>query len=110
MSDEKLFALAAVALIAAVTLLLRALPFLLFGGKRKPPAWVNYLGRTLPFAVMGMLVVFCLRNTAVLSYPYGLPELIGCATVTLLYLWRKNSLVAILGGTAVYMVMVQFVF
>ena len=99
-----------VAAAAVATILTRALPFVLFPPGRPSPRWVLYLGRVLPFAITAMLVVFGLKDTQVLAWPYGLPELISVALVAGLYFWRKNSLLAIGGGTVVYMVLVQRVF
>lgn len=99
-----------VAVVAIVTVLLRVLPFAIFSGKRKTPAYILYLGKVLPCAIMGMLVVFCLKGTTILTYPYGIPEAIACVLVVLLYLWKRNTLVSILGGTVCYMVLVQMVF
>ena len=99
-----------VAVIAIVTLLLRALPFLFFGGKKKTPAFVQYLSKMLPYAIIGMSVVYCLRGVKVWSAPYGLPELLGTGTVVFLHLWKRNTLLSIALGTVVYMVSVQFVF
>ncbi len=99
-----------VAVATLVTMATRFLPFLLFGEKRKTPALITYLGKVLPCAIMGMLVVYCLKDTAVLSYPYGLPELLGCAIVTLLHLWKRNSLLSIGVGTVCYMLLVQQIF
>ena len=98
-----------IAVIAVVTYLLRSLPFLVFSG-RKTPAFVTYLGKVLPYAIMGMLVVYCLKDTTVLSWPYGIPELLACIVVVLLHLWRKNTLLSIAVGTACYMVLIQLVF
>lgn len=98
-----------IAVIAAVTALLRFLPFLVFGN-RKTPAFVTYLGKVLPFAVMGMLVVYCLRGISFTSVSHGIPELVSVALVVLLHLWRRNTLLSIIGGTACYMVLVQVVF
>ncbi len=98
-----------IAVIAIVTYLLRSLPFLVFSG-RKTPAFVTYLGKVLPYAIMGMLVVYCLKDTTVLSWPYGIPELLACIVVVLLHLWRKNTLLSIAVGTACYMVLIQVVF
>lgn len=98
-----------VAVIAAVTALLRFLPFLVFAG-RKTPAFVVYLGKVLPFAVMGMLVIYCLRGISFAASPHGIPELISVALVVLLHLWRRNTLLSILGGTVCYMLLVQLVF
>ncbi|MBE6594902.1 MAG: branched-chain amino acid transporter AzlD [Ruminococcaceae bacterium] len=99
-----------VAVISAVTVLLRFLPFLIFGKGRKTPAFITYLGKVLPYAIMGMLVVFCLKNVSLLAAPHGLPELIACALVIVLHVLFRNTLVSILGGTAVYMLLVQLVF
>lgn len=93
-----------------VTMTTRFLPFLLFGGKGKTPELISYLGKVLPCAIMGMLVVYCLKDTTILAYPYGLPELIGCAVVTLLHLWKRNSLLSIGVGTVCYMLLVQQIF
>ncbi len=105
-----LHALLLVAVIAGVTALLRFLPFLIFGGGRKTPAYVLYLGRVLPHAVMGMLVIFCLKNVRLLAAPHGLPEFIAGVLVVALHSWRRNTLLSILCGTLCYMALVQFVF
>lgn len=99
-----------IVVIAVITFALRAAPFVLFGGTGTTPKLITYLGNTLPPAVMGMLIIYCLRNVSILSSPFGLPELVGVAGVALLHLWRKNNLISILGGTVIYMVMVQLVF
>ena len=96
--------------VAAGTQLTRWLPFLLFPENKEPPAVVLYLGRVLPPAVMGLLVVYCLRNTSVLSAPYGLPELIAVAAVVILHRWKNNVLLSIAGGTVLYMLLVQVIF
>ena len=98
-----------VLVMAAVTAAVRFLPFLIFG-KRKTPAFVSYLGRVLPCAVMGMLVVFCFKNLSFLSSPFGAPELIAGAIVVGLHIWRRNTLLSILTGTVSYMLLVQLVF
>ena len=99
-----------VAVVAGVTATLRFLPFLIFRGDHRTPAVVQYLGRVLPYAIMGMLVVYCLKNVTPLSWPYALPEGIAAAVVVLLHLWRRNTLLSIVGGTAVYILLIQFVF
>ena len=108
MSDT--MAAVSVAVISAVTVLLRFLPFVVFSGNRKTPAFVEYLGRVLPYAIMGMLVVFCLKGVSFIRPPYGIPEFISCVAVVLLHLWRRNTLISILGGTVSYMLLVQLVF
>lgn len=99
-----------VAIAALVTIGLRFLPFVIFSGRKTTPPFVAYLGRVLPYAVMGMLVVYCLRNIQFASAPHGLPEIIACAVVAGLHLWKRSTLVSIVGGTACYMLLVQLVF
>lgn len=96
-----------VAVMAVVTFATRALPFILFPKHKTTPRFVVYLGKVLPFAITGMLLVFCLKETVVLSYPYGIPEIIGIVTVVTVYLTSKKSLPAIAAGTLVYMFLVQ---
>lgn len=93
-----------------VTMATRFLPFLIFGNERKTPEIVTYLGKVLPCAIMGMLVVYCFKDVSFLAYPYGLPELIGCAVVAALHIWKRNSLLSIGVGTVFYMVLVQLIF
>ena len=103
----------AVLLIAAaalVTALLRFLPFWIFGGRRKTPEIITYLGHVLPYAIMGMLVVYCLKGISFTHAPFGLPEIIASALVVVLHLWKRNTLLSILVGTISYMLLVQFVF
>jgi len=88
----------------------RFLPFLIFNEKRKTPPLVEYLGKVLPCAIMGMLVVYCLKDVSWTSTPFGLPELIGIAIVALLHIWKRNSLLSIGVGTVCYMLLVQLVF
>lgn len=102
-----------VLLIAAgvlVTIATRFLPFLIFGEKRKTPPIITYLGTVLPCAIMGMLVVYCLKDISFVKNPFGLPELIACAVVASLHVWKRNSLLSIGGGTVCYMLLVQLIF
>ncbi len=92
------------------TILTRFLPFWLFPEGRETPAYIRYLGTVLPYAVMAMLVVYCLKGATPLYDPYGLPELIGVLATAGLHLYKRNTLISIAGGTAVYMLMVQCVF
>lgn len=96
--------------IAAGTMLTRFLPFLLFPENKKPPKAVTYLGKVLPPAMMGLLVVYCLRNVSVTDAPHGIPELIAIAAIIVLHKWKNNVLLSIGGGTAIYMFLVQVVF
>lgn len=99
-----------VAVTALVTLLTRFAPFLIFRGGRETPAIVLRLGKLLPCAVMGMLVVYCLRNMDFAGANHALPELLSAAAVVLLHLWRRNTLLSVVAGTVVYMLLVQIVF
>ncbi len=108
MTDTRAASLIAAA--AIVTALLRFLPFLFLGGKRKTPEYITYLGKVLPYAIIGMLVVYCLRGVTPLNWPHGLPELLAVAAVVVLHLWRRSTLLSIAGGTICYMVLIQFIF
>ena len=99
-----------VAVAALVTIALRFLPFVIFSGSKQTPPFVAYLGRVLPYAIMGMLVVYCLRNVNLAAAPHGAPEFIACAIVAGLHLWKRSTLLSIIGGTAAYMLLVQLVF
>ena len=99
-----------VAVVALVTVCLRFLPFWIFGEKRTTPALITYLGQVLPFAIMGMLVVYCLKDVRFTSAPFGAPELICCAIVAVLHIWKRNTLLSIGAGTVCYMLLVQLVF
>ena len=101
------------AIILAVSLgtqITRWLPFLLFPESKHPPKVVLYLGKVLPPAMMGLLVVYCFKNVSWLSGSHGAPELLATAAVVGLHLWKKNVLLSIAGGTALYMVLLQVVF
>lgn len=99
-----------IVVITLVTMSTRFLPFLVFGENRKTPKLITYLGEVLPFAIMGMLVIYCMKDVAFLSAPYGVPEILGCAFVALLHLWKRNSLLSIGVGTVFYMLLVQLIF
>ena len=99
-----------IAVAALVTIALRFLPFLIFGENRKTPPLITYLGQVLPYAIMGMLVVYCLKDMTFTAPPFGIPEIIGCAVVALLHLWKRSTLLSIGTGTICYMLLVQFVF
>lgn len=95
--------------IALVTMALRFLPFAIFRG-RETPKFIAYLGKVLPFAIMGMLVVYCLRNITFTAMPFGIPELLGVAVVVVMHLWKRNTLLSIISGTVCYMLLVQVIF
>ena len=99
-----------IAVAAVITALLRFLPFLVFSENRSTPPVISYLGQVLPYAIMGMLVVYCLKDMTFSAVPFGIPEIIGCAVVALLHTWKRNTLLSIGIGTVCYMILVQFVF
>ena len=99
-----------IAVAAVVTAATRFLPFLIFGNGKKTPEIILYLGKVLPYAIMGMLVVYCFKDVQFLAYPYGIPEILGCLAVALLQLWKRNTLLSIGAGTVLYMLLVQLVF
>ena len=96
--------------VALTTFATRVVPFLIFPKGKEIPAVIQYLGKVLTPAVIGMLVVYCLKGITPLAYPYGLPELISVAAVVVLHLWKGNTLASIALGTVCYMVLVQMVF
>lgn len=105
--NEKIITIAVIALVTALT---RFLPFLIFKSGKPTPRLLKFFGATLPPAVFGMLVVYCLKAVNLFSSPFGLPELLGVATVVVLHLIFKKMPVSIIGGTAVYMLLVNLVF
>lgn len=107
---NELHSVAIVAVIAMVTVALRFLPFWIFREGKTLPRWLSYLGKVLPHAIMGMLVVYCLKGVTLTAAPFGIPELVGCAAVAGLHIWKRNTLLSIGGGTVLYMLLVQLVF
>lgn len=107
---NNLSVLSMILVIALVTAALRFLPFVIFGGGRKVPQFVSYLGRVLPYSIMAMLVVYCLKGISFIKAPFGMPELISVVLVVVLHVWKRNTLLSIVGGTVCYMVLVQLVF
>lgn len=96
--------------IALTTMLTRFLPFWVFPDHKETPPFVRYLGKVLPFAVIGMLVVYCLRTVSLTTSPFGLPEGLALLVIAALHLWRKNTLLSIAAGTITYMLLTQLVF
>lgn len=96
--------------VAATTFATRAAPFLVFPKGKEIPKVVEYLGKVLTPAVIGMLVIYCLKDTQIMAAPHGLPELIAVLAVVVLHVWKRNNLLSIGAGTVLYMVLVQIVF
>ena len=99
-----------IAAVVSGTMVTRFLPFILFPADKPTPKYIQYLGKVLPYAVIGLLVVFCFKSLSITTYPFGWPELIGVVTVILLHWWKKNMLISIAGGTIVYMLAIQGIF
>lgn len=99
-----------IVLVSITTFATRVIPFILFPSGKKVPRTVEQLGKVLPPAVIGMLVIYCLKSVSPLTYPFGLPELIAGLLVVVLHIWKRNNLLSIGVGTVVYMVLVQTVF
>lgn len=99
-----------ISVVAVATFSTRAASFLVFRKGKELPPKVEFIGKVLPPAIIGMLIVYCLRSTSVLAYPYGIPELIACLVVIGLHLWKRNIFLSIGAGTILYMVLVQAVF
>ncbi|MDE6386730.1 MAG: branched-chain amino acid transporter permease [Lachnospiraceae bacterium] len=92
------------------TILTRFVPFLVFPAGKPTPQYIQYLGKVLPAAVFGLLVVYCLKNVSLFAGSHGIPELISIAVVVGLHLWKRQMLLSIAGGTVCYMLLVQLVF
>lgn len=99
-----------IGVVVLATMLTRFLPFLAFPAGKPTPKYITYLGKVLPAAVFGLLVVYCLKNVSLFEGSHGIPELIAIAVVIILHLWQRKTLLSIAGGTAVYMLLVQLVF
>ncbi len=96
--------------VALTTFATRVIPLLIFPKGKELPGTIQYLGKVLTPAVIGMLVVYCLKGTKVLAAPYGIPELIAVVTVAVLHIWKRNNLLSIGVGTVIYMILIQVVF
>ena len=106
-----LYSVSIITAVAVTLYFLRAFPFLVLNKKNKAvEKYMMYLGKVLPPAVIGILIIFCLKDTSIVNSPYGIPEMLAVAVVVLLHVWKRNSLISILGGTVFYMYLVQKIF
>ena len=94
----------------AGTMLTRFLPFMIFSEERPTPEYIQYLGKALPAAIFGMLVVYCLKDVKFLSESHGIPEMISIAVTVLFHLWKRQMLLSTAAGTVCYMILIQFIF
>ena len=102
--------IAIIGIVVFGTMLTRFLPFLVFGRKKEAPKYIQYLGRVLPAAVFGLLVVYCLKDVNFFTGSHGIPEAIAIFVVVLLHVWKRQMLLSIAGGTVCYMVLLQVFF
>lgn len=103
------YSLIAILIMGIKTFSIRSAPFVLFGKNKATPKCIVYLGNNLPPVVMAMLIICCLRKINLHAFPFGIPEAIGIITVAVLHIWKRNNLISILGGTSVYMILVQLI-
>ncbi len=103
-------AIIVIAVMGLAVLATRIVPVLIFGRGERVPEFILYLGRVVPYTAMGLLIVYCLRDMPVLDAPHGLPEIISLAVVTVTYIWKRNTILSVVIGTALYMFLVQSVF
>jgi branched-subunit amino acid transport protein AzlD len=108
MTTKQLFL--TILIMALITAALRFAPFFVFGQGKATPKIIIKLGLVLPFAIMGMLVVYCLKDVSVVNFPHGLPEMISIVLVAFLHIWKKNVLLSMIAGTACYMILIQTFF
>jgi branched-subunit amino acid transport protein AzlD len=99
-----------IALCVIGTMATRFLPFAIFSEKRETPAFIQYIGKYLPSAVFGMLVIYCLKDVSLLKGSHGIPEFLAIALTVLLHKWKRQMLLSIAGGTICYMLLIHFVF
>lgn len=98
-----------IAMVAVGTMLTRFLPFIVFPSDKPTPKFVQYLGKVLPPAIFGLLVIYCLKNTDVMSGTHGIPELIAITAVVALHLWKRQMILSVAGGTICYMILIQII-
>ena len=103
-------AMIVILIMGLVTFATRIVPVLIFGRGEKVPDYIMYLGRTVPYTAMGLLIVYCLKDVSITSAPHALPEIIAMAAVIGSYLWKRNSILSVVVGTVLYMFLVQVVF
>ena len=99
-----------IAMVVLGTMITRFLPFLVFPAGKPTPKYIQYLGKVLPAAVFGLLVIYCLKNVSIFTGSHAIPELLSIAVVVVLHLWKRQMLLSIAGGTICYMLLVQFIF
>ena len=99
-----------IAMVVLGTMITQFLPFIVFPANKPTPKYIQYLGKVLPSAVFGLLVIYCLKNVSVFTGSRGIPEAISIVFTIVLHLWKKQMLISIAGGTILYMLLVQYIF
>ena len=99
-----------ISMVVLGTMITRFLPFIIFPADKPTPRYIQYLGKVLPSAVFGLLIIYCLKNVSIFTGNRGIPEAISIMFVVLLHLWKRQMLISIAGGTILYMLLVQFIF
>ncbi len=99
-----------ISMVILATVITRFLPFIVFPAGKETPKFIKYLGKVLPAAVFGLLVIYCLKNVSIIDGSHGIPELIAILCVVALHLWKRQMLLSIAGGTVIYMLLVQLIF
>ena len=107
---DHMHAMIVIAVMGLAVLATRIVPVLIFGRGEKVPEFILYLGRVVPYTAMGLLIVYCLRDMPVRDAPHRLPEIISLTVVTVTYLWKRNTILSVVAGTALYMFLVQSIF
>jgi branched-subunit amino acid transport protein AzlD len=97
-------------IISITTILIRVIPFILFPEHKETPKYIMYLGKVLPYTIIGMLVIYCLKDISFTTSPFGLPEIVSVLVIAVLHIWKGNTLLSIGTGTILYMLLVQFIF
>lgn len=99
-----------IATVAIGTLITRFAPFLIFSSEKSTPSYILYLGKVLPYATTGMLIVYCLKDNPIMVYPYKIPEFLGIIFIVILHKWKSNMFISMIGSTIFYMMLTQFIF
>lgn len=106
--NDTLYSVLIIGVIALVTALLRFFPFFVFDDRRPIPGVIRYLGSVLSYSVMAMLVVYCLKDISFANYGGWLPSIISVLAVVVMHIWKRNTLLSIIGGTTCYMLLIRF--
>lgn len=107
---SKLQRIIIIALVAFATMITRFLPFIAFPANKETPSYVKYLGKVLPAAVLGLLVIYSLKDVSIFNEYHAIPESVSIAVILLLHLWKRQMILSISVGTILYMLLVQFIF